>query len=876
MSQTHHPTEAGQIDLNDAWPAAAPRHDLAEIRHRLADRAKEWMPALFPNARRMPDGRTMRCADLSGRAPRGEGSCVLHLEGRFAGWGFDHATGESAGPIDMVHHGTGLSDANLFTEAARLAHMEQLAPAPRARETRPDHSHEVARLLEGCQPLAGSLAENYLRSRGLDVPDTADLEFHPDLPDFETKRGWAGIVGLVRKGDGGPTGGIHRTFLLDDGSAKAPPGKKMLGPVAGGAVRLAPFPQDGRIGVAEGIETALSAQAIFSVPTMAALSADGLRRWQWPSATTHVTIFADAGLPGMQAAATLADQLNIADIPSRIIAPLHGDDFNDDLLRGAKAEDYEQAVKAPPAPPAAPPWRTASANQDAADAAPLEDLLAAAATLTKPPEMEPLSRLLGKLVTLRLEPLPERQVLNEIKTRTGIAVAILEKQLGELRRRLNTTGDVNQALPRPRWAALLRLDAGGTPERNEANVITALSLDPAFAKALVLDEFAQEIVVTRPLPWEGDQAPLPRPWGEADDVRCAEWLQRHEINVTPSVVGRSVIAVGRNIRIHPVRDYLTALSWDGTPRLNALAVTYLGAKDTPLNRAIASLWMISAVARIMQPGCKADHMLILEGPQGIRKSTALKLLASDAWFTDELAEIGSKDAAQQMRGVWIIEMAELDAIGRAEVSRIKAFLTRTSDRYRPPYERYVVTVPRQCVFAGSVNPDTYLRDETGNRRFWPIRCGEIDLDALQRDRDQLWAEAVHRFNEGAPWWLEDRNLVGAVAVEQEARYEPDAWDALIERWLSSERRSVNVGNSTYENWQDHYVPRQEPLRDVSVGEVLEQALRIEPAKWTRADQMRVSSLLKAKKWERYRAINSSNEDVSREWRYRAPQAGGRS
>ena len=160
MSQTNHPVEAGQIDLNEAWPATAPRHDLAEIRHRLADRAKEWMPALFPNARRMPDGRTMRCADLSGRAPRGEGSCVLHLEGRFAGWGFDHATGESAGPIDMVHHGTGLSDANLFTEAARLAHMEQPAPAPRARETRPDHSHEVARLLEGCQPLAGSLAEN--------------------------------------------------------------------------------------------------------------------------------------------------------------------------------------------------------------------------------------------------------------------------------------------------------------------------------------------------------------------------------------------------------------------------------------------------------------------------------------------------------------------------------------------------------------------------------------------------------------------------------------------------------------------------------------------------------------------------------------------
>ena len=343
-------------------------------------------------------------------------------------------------------------------------------------------------------------------------------------------------------------------------------------------------------------------------------------------------------------------------------------------------------------------------------------------------------------------------------------------------------------------------------------------------------------------------------------MRCAEWLQRREINVAPVVVSRSVGAVARDIRVHPVREYLNRLHWDGTPRLEGWTVTHLGAEDTPLNRAFGSLWMISAVARIMQPGSKADHMLILEGPQGAKKSTALTVLAGDGWFTDELAEIGSKDAALQMRGVWIIEIAELDAIGRAEVSRIKAFLSRTVDRYRPPYDRYVVDVPRQCVFAGSVNPDTYLRDETGNRRFWPVRCGRIDLDALRRDRDQLWAEAVVRYREGAIWWIDDRDLIAAANAEQEARVQADAWDALIERWLVFEKRRVNRGYAGFDDWQTEEIERSSPIVDVSVGEILEQAIGIEPARWTKSDQMRVGAYLKTKGWKRYNARIGSRAD----------------
>jgi hypothetical protein len=303
-------------------------------------------------------------------------------------------------------------------------------------------------------------------------------------------------------------------------------------------------------------------------------------------------------------------------------------------------------------------------------------------------------------------------------------MSVLTQQLAELRRRVNATGDPHTPIPKPAWFRRLRLDLAGAPERNEANVIVALTSDPAFAGVLAFDEFGQEIVVRQPLPWDCAAASLPRSWEDADDIRTAEWLQLRGINVAPVVVSRAVGAVARELRIHPVRDWLATLTWDGTPRIDTWTSAYLGAEPTAFHHTIGALWLISAVARIYRPGVKVDHMLILEGPQGARKSTAIKVLAGEEWFTDELPELGSKDAALHMQGVWIVEIAELDAIGRAEVSRIKAFLTRTTDRFRPPYGRYTVEVPRQCVFAGTVNPDTYLRDETGNRRFWPLRCGD--------------------------------------------------------------------------------------------------------------------------------------------------------
>ena len=288
---------------------------------------------------------------------------------------------------------------------------------------------------------------------------------------------------------------------------------------------------------------------------------------------------------------------------------------------------------------------------------------------------------------------------------------------------------------------------------------------------------------------------------------------------------------------HPIRAYLGSLAWDGVERIANFASRYLGAEDTPYHRAVSRCLFIAAVARIMRPGCKADYVPIFEGAQDKGKSTAIELLFTP-WFSDDLAELGTKDAAMQVRVAWGIEIAELASMTRGEIERVKAFITRKVDRFRPSYGRRVIEVPRQSIFIGSTNSDAYLKDETGGRRFWPIRCGaNIDLKAIERDRDQLWAEAVAQFNAGAPWWIADNDIIGLARDEQAARYVDDPWQEPIANFLRSQT-------------------------DVSIGEVLSNLL-IERGRWTQADQNRVARCLKVLGWERFRGPRPL-----REWRYR--------
>mgnify|MGYP001627807989 FL=1 len=250
---------------------------------------------------------------------------------------------------------------------------------------------------------------------------------------------------------------------------------------------------------------------------------------------------------------------------------------------------------------------------------------------------------------------------------------------------------------------------------------------------------------------------------------------------------QAVRAVAEKNQHHPVRTYLASLTHDGTPRLDTWLTQYLQVQDSPYVRAVGRAFFIAMIARVMKPGCKHDHVLVLRGAQGLRKSTACSILGGP-WYGDNMPSIrdGGKEAGLYLRGHWLIEMAELAPSRKAEQEDLKAFLTRASDEIRAPYARTADVVPRQCVFIGTSNEDAILKDATGGRRFWPVTVErQIDTDALARDRDQLFAEALAAFGAGEAWHLDAAAEAQAAEVQEAAR-EEDPWEQIIGKHLDAQ------------------------------------------------------------------------------------------
>ncbi len=383
------------------------------------------------------------------------------------------------------------------------------------------------------------------------------------------------------------------------------------------------------------------------------------------------------------------------------------------------------------------------------------------------------------------------------------------------------------------WTERLSVSKSGHPHATIANATTVLVNAPEWSRVLTYNTFTNEVETLRAPPWDSDDRPdgsrstaEPCPWTDQDDVRAANWLARHyQLRVGPEVAHAAARIAAEKTCRHPVREYLDGLDWDGCGRVNRWLTTYLGALDTPYTQLAGRMTLLSAVARVMSPGAKVDTMLVLEGAQGLGKSKTVRALFGP-WCSDSPPDLASKDRFVGLRGRWGIEWSELDGLERGDIGRVKSFLSSPEDDYRPPYGRANVRVPRQCIFIGTVNTGDYLRDATGGRRFWPVKVSKGDIDALVRDRDQLWSEAVALYSDGAEWWPSDEHA-GLFVTEQSHRAPSDVWETAVLGFI-------------------------EAKSSVGVGDVLTQAIGIEPAKQGQVEQNRVVRILVAAGWERTR------------------------
>ena len=322
-----------------------------------------------------------------------------------------------------------------------------------------------------------------------------------------------------------------------------------------------------------------------------------------------------------------------------------------------------------------------------------------------------------------------------------------------------------------------------------ANAELILRNDPKLRGAIAYDRFSNKQVARKRLPWRKAEPDAGgAEWEDADDANLLLYMEKYWHLSAENKIRLAVQVVAEDNAFHPVKEYLDGLTWDGIERLDTMIIRWMNAEDDEYTRAVTRKWMCAGVARIYTPGRKVDQMLMLVGKQGLGKSRLARCLAKDRWFTDSLGSTDGKDAYDGLRGMWVVEFAEMAAAKKSEVESVKNFITKQADTYRPAYGRHVKTFPRQCIFYGTTNDFEFLKDRTGNRRFWPIEIKGFDdgqLKGLEAEVDQLWAEAKYRYQHGETLWLDTAELKAAAREQQERFTEQDELVGLIEDYLDT-------------------------------------------------------------------------------------------
>lgn len=449
---------------------------------------------------------------------------------------------------------------------------------------------------------------------------------------------------------------------------------------------------------------------------------------------------------------------------------------------------------------------------------------------------------------------------------------IMEDRLESITQDFTEEPDSEETAESDDWFSSLDMNKRGEINPSIDNVVKIIMNDKSLKNCVAINEFTQTIEITRKLPWITSRRDLS--WSDEDDANLRHFIERkYGVSAKDKIFDALNVVAGRR-RYHPIRDYLESLSWDGEGRVDSLLIDFLGAEDSNYIREVTRKHMVAAVARIFRPGTKYDYILTVRGSQGLGKSTLISKLGKD-WYSDSFTTMSGKEAYEQVQGSWIIEMGELAGLKRAETEQIKLFVSKQEDRFRPAYGRRIRSFPRQCVFWATTNEmSEFLRDNTGNRRFWivdtPNEATKSVWDDLTPEYvDQLWAEAVSLYKNGETLFLskeandtareiQESNQIDTPQIGLVLRYLdrklPDNWDELDlptrRMWLSDETNEGTV----------------ERIRVTRI-EIWSEALNKDPNMMDSVGSRRVGELMYSAKGWRYRGNSRSDIAIYGRQRY---------